>query len=151
MTTGPSFVDTNVLVYADDASEPRKRVAARQLLRRLLRHGTGKLSLQVLQEYFSTATRKLDVPASAARRKVALFSRLDVVQIGVDHVLAAIDLHRLHALSSWDALIVRAALLSGCRRVYSEDLQHGWKYEGLEVVNPFLENLVEEGATGYGS
>lgn len=143
--SGPSFVDSNVLVYADDRSEPHKRDTARQLLRRLLRDGSGKLSLQVLQEYFSVATRKLAVSAPAARRKVALFARFDVVPIGLDDVLAAIDLHQLHALSFWDALIIRAALLAGCRRVYSEDLQHGWKHEGLEVVNPFLDQVVMEG------
>jgi predicted nucleic acid-binding protein len=55
----------------------------------------------------------------------------------VDDVLAAIDLHRLHQLSFWDALIVRSAIKSGCRRIYTEDLQHGRRYDGVEIVNPF--------------
>ena len=58
--------------------------------------------------------------------------------LGLGDVLGAIDLHRLHRLSFWDALVVRAALASGCARLLSEDLQHGQRFEGLEVVNPFV-------------
>lgn len=72
-----------------------------------------------------------------ARRKIELFSRLDTVQIGVDLILKAIDLHRLNAISFWDALIVRAALDGGCSVLFSEDLHAGQRIEGLRVVNPF--------------
>ena len=137
--TDPGFVDTNILVYADDRSDPKKQATAQQLTRRLLTSRTGKLSLQVLQEYFTVATRKLSVPAAAARRRVEIFSSLDVVLLQVSDVLAAIDLHRLHEFSLWDALIVRAALISGCRTLYSEDLQAGFRIENLTVVNPFLD------------
>jgi len=70
---------------------------------------------------------------------VEVFSHMDVVRLDVDDVLAAIDLHRLHELSIWDALVVRAALLSGCRTLYTEDLQDGRRFESLQVVNPFRE------------
>jgi predicted nucleic acid-binding protein len=99
--------------------------------------GSGALSLQVLQEYFAVATRKLGLSAAAARRRVELFSKLDVVILGAEDILAAIDLHRLHALSIWAALVIRAALNAGCRTLYSEDLQDGQRIDGLEVVNPF--------------
>jgi predicted nucleic acid-binding protein len=98
---------------------------------------TGVLSLQVLQEYFSVSTRKLGLSATAARRRIELLQSLDVVLLGAPDLLAAIDLHRLHGFAIWDALIVRAALNAGCRILYSEDLQHGRRIEGLEVVNPF--------------
>lgn len=137
--TGPFFVDTNVLVYADDAREPTKQARARELLRRLIRERSGKVSLQVLQEFFAAATQKLGLDAVDARRRVEILSNLDVVKLEVDDVLAAIDLHRLHQLSIWDALIVRAAALSGCRTLYTEDLQHGRRFDGLRVVNPFRE------------
>ena len=52
-------------------------------------------------------------------------------------MLAAVDLARLHTVSFWDALIVRAAQQAECRVIYSEDMQHGWKVDGVEVVNPF--------------
>ncbi len=135
--TGPFFVDTNVLVYSDDARDAAKQAKAREVLRRVVRDRSGKLSLQVLQEFFAAATQKLGLSAVDARRRVEIFSRMDVVRIDVDDVLAAIDLHRLHELSIWDALVVRAALLSGCRTLYTEDMQDGRRFESLQVVNPF--------------
>jgi predicted nucleic acid-binding protein len=132
-----SFIDTNVLVYTDDAEAPSKRDRALGLYGDLRHSRRGVLSTQVLQEYFVSATRKLGVPVDLARRKTELFGRLDVVALGVADVLGAIDLHRLHRLAFWDALILRAALASGCRRLYSEDLQEGWRIDGLVVVNPF--------------
>jgi predicted nucleic acid-binding protein len=65
--------------------------------------------------------------AEAARRRVEIYSRLDIVRLELVDLLAAIDLHRFYRLSIWDALILRAALISGCRRLYSEDLQHGFR------------------------
>jgi predicted nucleic acid-binding protein len=102
-----------------------------------VRERTGRISLQVLQEYFAAATRKLSMDAEVARRRIELYSRFDVVRLDPGDLLAAIDLHRLHRLSIWDALILRAAILSGCRRLYTEDLQTGFRIENLEVVNPF--------------
>ena len=95
------------------------------------------VSTQVLQEYYVTATKKLGISPEVARRKTEVFGRLELVTLRLEDVLGAIDLHRLHGISFWDALILRAALVSGCARVYSEDLQHGWRIEGLTVVNPF--------------
>jgi predicted nucleic acid-binding protein len=76
--------------------------------------------------------------AEAARRRVEIYSRLDIVKLEIVDLLAAIDLHRFYGFSIWDALILRAALVSGARRLYTEDLQHGFRLENLEVVNPFL-------------
>jgi predicted nucleic acid-binding protein len=135
--TARCFVDTNVLVYADDRSAGPKREHARQLIREVMASGNGALSLQVLQEYFAVATRKLGPSGAAARRRVELFSKLDVVILGVEDILAAIDLHRLLAFSIWDALVIRAALNAGCRTLYSEDLQDGQRIDGVQVVNPF--------------
>jgi predicted nucleic acid-binding protein len=132
-----SFLDSNVLIYTDDASSPAKQRTALELVARCRRRREGVVSLQVLQEYFSISTRKLAVEASIARRKVELFSQLAIVATHLDDVLAAIDLHRLHQFSFWDALIVRSALQAGCRRLYSEDLQHGRRIDGVEIVNPF--------------
>lgn len=135
--TVPSFVDTNVVLYADDADAGTRRDVARALLTRIFADGSAVVSVQVLQEYFSAATRRLGLPADAARSRVEVLGRLDVVSLAPDDVLAAIDLHRLHSLSIWDALIVRAALISGCRILSSEDFQSGRRFEALEVVNPF--------------
>lgn len=135
--TGPSFVDTNVLVYADDRSHPDKREVARELLRRVIAAGNGKLSTQVLSEFFSVATRKLGLVAADARRRVEIYGCLEVVRPSLQDVLAAIDLHRLHEVAIWDALIIRCAQRSGCTVLYSEDLQHGQRFDGVVVVDPF--------------
>lgn len=131
------FLDTNVLVYADDLDAGDRRTRAREVLQEAIRSGLAVLSTQVLQEYYVVATRKLGVEPESARRKVELFSTQDVVRIEPTDVLAAIDLVRLHSFSLWDALVVRCALKSGCSRLLTEDMQDGWRIEGLRVENPF--------------
>jgi predicted nucleic acid-binding protein len=135
--TAPYFVDTNVLVYADDRAAGVKRDRARELIRRALRDGRARLSTQVLAEYFAVATRKLGLSSATARRRVEIYAALNVLRPSVDDVLAAIDLHRLHDLSIWDAMIVRSARAAGCRVLYSEDLQHGRSFDGVQVIDPF--------------
>ena len=131
------FLDTNVLIYAHDARDPRKRACARELLRRLLRERRGVLSIQVLQEFFAAATRKLGMPSEVARLNVSSYARFDVVSLSVPDVMAAIDLHRLHHFSIWDALIVRAALNGACTTLHSEDMQDGRAIDTLVVRDPF--------------
>ena len=132
-----SFLDTNVLVYTDDHNETRKQKLALSLVERCRTDGSGVISTQILQEYFTAATRKLAVPPEIARRKLQLFARFPVVKIDVPDIVAAVDLHRLHTISFWDALVVRAAQEGGCAVVYSEDLHGSWNIDGLRVVNPF--------------
>ena len=132
-----SFLDTNVFVYTDDTGAPEKQARALDLVERCQIERTGVVSTQVLQEYFVTTTRKLKVSAEVAKRKTELLGRLELVRIGFEDILAAIDFHRTHQISFWDALIVRAALRSRCSVLFSEDLQTGRKIGGLEIVNPF--------------
>jgi predicted nucleic acid-binding protein len=132
-----SFFDTNVLIYADDKSAPAKQRRAIELVAAHRRAGTGVVSMQVLQEYFVTATRKLNVDASIARRKVELLAEFDVVAPEVGDILAAIDLYRLHGFSFWDALILRSAKQAGCRVLLSEDMQGAREIDGVTITNPF--------------
>ena len=134
---GREFIDTNVLIYADDARDPRKRNLARELIRGLMRSRRGVLSLQVLQEYFSAATRKLGMDAENARQRVVLYARFDIITLAPADLLAAIDLHRLHHLSIWDCLIVRAALTGKSTRLHSDDLSDGCVMDSVTVSNPF--------------
>ncbi len=135
---GRSFLDTNILVYMDDLDSPGKRARALALVERCGGSGLAVVSTQVLQEYFNTAVRKLGIDPTIARRKIEVLARFDLVQIGLPEILGAIDLHRLHSLSFWDALILRAAQASNCRILYSEDFQHGQVFGAVEIVNPFL-------------
>lgn len=132
-----SFLDTNVLLYSDDRDAPGKRRRALDLLAEHRLARSGVVSLQVLQEYFAAATRKLGVEAAIARRKVELFANYHLVVLDVDDVLAAIDLYRLHQLAFWDALVVRAARQGGCSVLYTEDLRDGRSIDGVTIVNPF--------------
>jgi predicted nucleic acid-binding protein len=135
---GLAFFDTNILVYCDDVTAPRKQDRAIQLLTEHQRSATAVISLQVMQEYFVAVTRKLGVDAELAQRKVEILARGHVVRFATDDVILAIELHRLHRISFWDGLIVQAARSAGAGVLYSEDLQHGSMAGGVKVVNPFL-------------
>ncbi len=137
--TAPFFVDTNILIYADDSSAPIKQSVSRRLIERALQERSGRISMQVLREFFAAATRKVGMDAAMARRRVELYARIDLVHLRVEDLLAAIDMHRLHSLSIWDALILRAAQTSNCAILYTEDLQAGFRLDGVQVVNPFAD------------
>jgi predicted nucleic acid-binding protein len=131
------FLDTNVLVYTDDGGDRRRARLALAAVEEALRTREGVVSTQVLQEYFSVTTRKLGTDPAVARRKVQLFATLDVVQVDVELILGATDVHRLHAVSFWDALILQAAGRAGCEVLLTEDLQAGRSLSGLRIVDPF--------------
>lgn len=133
-----SFFDTNVLAYTDDATTPKKQRLAVRLFEEHHRNRNAVVSLQVLQEYFTITTRKLQLDPQEARRKVELFATADLVTPRLDDILAAIDLHRLHGFSYWDALIIRSAREAGCKVLFTEDLQHERMIAGVKIVNPFL-------------
>jgi len=132
-----SFFDTNVLIYTDDKAFPAKQRRALELLAQHRRERSGVVSLQVLQEYFVTVTRKLHLEAGIARRKVEIFAEFALATPGLTDILAAIDLHRLHGFSFWDGLIVRAAKQTGCSVLLSEDMQDTREIDGVRIVNPF--------------
>jgi predicted nucleic acid-binding protein len=136
--SGRVFIDTNILVYADDADSGIKQDQAQLIITNALESGLGATSTQVLQEYFVVATRKLHMPADVAQRKVELLTSLAVIAIDVAHIVEAIKLHRLYALSFWDALVVQGARLAGCSRLLSEDMRSGQMIEGVTIENPFV-------------
>jgi predicted nucleic acid-binding protein len=134
------FVDTNVLVYAYDASAGPKREAAKKLLIDLWESGLGVISTQVIQEFFVTVTRKLPkrMDSHVARNVVEDLLKWDVVIVDGPMMLDAIDLQIRQPVSFWDALIIAAAVRRGCGFLLSEDLKHGMKIHGVTVRNPFL-------------
>ncbi|MHB0981679.1 MAG: PIN domain-containing protein [Thermoleophilia bacterium] len=134
------FLDTNVLVYVFDKDEPAKQAQATHIFQALVEEGRALLSTQVLQEFYAVSTGKLRSPLTLAEAGTALeaFARLPVVMVTPDVVLGAARLHRSDSVSFWDALIVQAALSAGADVLYSEDLQHGRRFGGLRIENPFL-------------
>jgi predicted nucleic acid-binding protein len=136
--TEPIFVDTNVWVYAVDAADPAKR----ELALAATAPAPGRdlvVSTQVLTEFYAVVTRKLAVPVSVedAEAMVRELAVLPVVAIDGSLVASAITGSRAWQISIWDALILRAAEVSGCRRVLSEDLADGTTYGSVVVENPF--------------
>jgi len=131
------FIDTNVLVYANDRSSPERRARAREILAHAISTRQGCLSTQVLQEFFVVVTKKAGVSAANARAQVVALSRLDIVMPDATIVLSAIDLHIIHHLSFWDALILKSAAAAGCRRLLTDDLGHGQVIDGVRIENPF--------------
>lgn len=139
VASGPSrvFLDTNVLVYASDRDEPGKRRRARRLLRATADDGNGVISTQVVQEFFVSATRKLAIEPLKAKAIVVTLHRLEILQITLEDINQAIDGVVLWQVSFWDALILTVAGRANCAVVYSEDLNAGQRYGGVEVRNPF--------------
>lgn len=135
---GRVFLDTNILIYEDDADAGAKRNRAQQIIEAALNNGNGVLSTQVLQEYFVVATKKLGLPADVAQQKVEILATLNVIVVDVERIVEAIKLHRLYGLSCWDCLILHCAKAAGCQRLLSEDLQHGRSIEGVAIENPFI-------------
>lgn len=137
------FCDTNILVYAYDASSGRKRTSADVLLERLWEQRAGALSIQVLQEFFTVVTRKLagSMPVGEARAAVERFTEWHVVEPTKQDVLAAIDRSERWRISFWDAMLVTAAVKAGASVLWSEDLSHGQTYDGVTVRNPFHEEV----------
>jgi predicted nucleic acid-binding protein len=139
--SGRVFFDTNVLVYLFDADSPAKQTRAGDLLAEHAQAGRIVLSSQVLQEFYVTVTRKLARPLSGDEALAALVHLSSFPLIASDSalILRAVQLHQKASLSFWDALIVQAALESNCRRLLTEDMQHGRRFGDLEIENPFAE------------
>jgi predicted nucleic acid-binding protein len=135
----PVFVDTNVLVYTRDASNAEKQATAAAWMEHLWTSAGGRLSVQVLQEYYVTMTGKLDpgLPAEEARQDVRDLAAWRPIRIDEAIVEAAWRIEDRYRFSFWDSLIVAAAQAAGCEAVLTEDLQHGLDIDGLRIADPF--------------
>jgi predicted nucleic acid-binding protein len=134
------FVDTNVLVYAYDASAGTRHEQASALLDRLWQKRRGALSIQVLQEFYVSVTRKVEIPLAPAEAVARLrqLARWRTHSPLADDVLVAAEWSIRHQLSFWDAMIVRSAAELGCSVLWTEDLNDGQVIEGVQVRTPFL-------------
>ena len=133
------FVDTNVLVYARDLSEAEKQRRAAEWIGSLWETGLGRLSFQVLQEYYVTLTAKLDPPRKTEDARDDVMALRAWKPEAIDHrtLETAWDIQDRYGYSWWDALIVTSALHSGARYLLTEDLQAGQVIDGLTIISPF--------------
>lgn len=146
------FVDTNVFLYARDASEPARQPLAAAWLAQLWRERTGRTSVQVLSEYYINATHKLrpGLPRDEAWDDVQTLMAWRPQPLDSTVLEAGRDIERRYRLTWWDSLIVAAAQAQGCALLLSEDLQDGIVLGGVTVRSPFTLHA-QEAAAAYAS
>jgi len=133
-----SFVDTNILVYAHDIDAAKKHKVARELITSLWDHKTGVLSTQILQEFYVTVTRKIPTPVTHLEARTIVKAYIPwAVETSAAMVLEASEIEERNHVSFWDAMVVAAAQRAGAVRIFTEDLNHGQKIEGIFIQNPF--------------
>lgn len=136
--SGPDFLDTNVLVYAYDATDARKQGIAQNIVRRALA-GEVIASSQVLSEFATTLLHKMS-PGARAEQVARILDALSPIKlIALDHetVRRAVEAHSTYGIHVYDGMIVAAAERGNCRCILSEDLNPGQKYFQIQVENPF--------------
>ena len=135
------FLDTNILIYAVDEADLAKQQVAAQLVREAILSGRGMISIQVVQEFLNVARRKFKRPMTIEQCRGHVRNVLEPLCAyfpsisTMDRALLVMD---ETGYSLYDALIVTAAIESGCRTLYSVALQHGRKIQGLTILNPFI-------------
>ena len=132
------FVDTNVLIYAIDRADLKKQKAAREWRDELWESRCGRISFQVLQEFYAKVTQKWPSGRDQARAEVRDLLTWQPVMVDAAILERGWKIQDRYRLSFWDALIVGAAKAAGCRYLLTEDLQTGQDLDGVTVVNPFL-------------
>jgi predicted nucleic acid-binding protein len=139
------FVDTNVLLYAVDPSETGKREAAIRWMDSLWARGTGRLSWQVLNEFYWNVTGKFKVSKKEARARVEALAQWEPVGLGMGMVQRAWHWNDKAGLPYWDGLILASAEATGCTYLLSEDFQAGQRFGDVTVVSPFRQRPEEFG------
>ena len=142
MNASPVFVDTNVLVYLRDSRDPDRQRQAAEWLGYLWESRLGRVSVQVLHEYYVTTTGKLKpgLPVEEAREDVLSLEAWSPLPLTVGLTESAWDAQVRWGFSFWDSLIVASAQAQGCSVLLTEDLSHGQELNDLRVVSPFVES-----------
>jgi predicted nucleic acid-binding protein len=137
--TARYFVDSNVLVYARDATERGKQKRAELWIETLWLAGAGRLSFQVLIESYAALTRSQmqHMEIAAARTYISNFRRWRPIMVDARLCQQAWKVQDRYDFSWWDCLIVAAAQVTACRYLLTEDLQHAQDLDGVVVINPF--------------
>ena len=132
-----TFIDTNVIVYANDRADIAKQDRAVSVVSSLIESGTGVVSTQVLMEYAAVATRKLGQPRAAITRQTVVLERLEVVAVSGAMLRDGLAISERYRISFWDGVIIAAAVAARCSEIVSEDFSRDVTYHGVRVTNPF--------------
>ena len=135
-------IDTNVLVYAFDFSDPTKQLKAQRLIDDLVADSSAKLLWQVVGEFLN-CLRRWEMQGRISGQDVEshlddLLTAFAVVMPTIATVRHSLELSRRHSLSHWDSMLLGACIEAGIDTLYSEDLSHGVVYDSVKVMNPFV-------------
>lgn len=136
---GKVFVDSNILIYAHDADAGPKQEMAAMQIKALWKDQLGRVSTQVLQEFYVTVTQKLGKPLSKAdaREIVRDYAQWVTAPITPETVIRASEISEVWRISFWDSLILAAAEEEDCAAILTEDLNAGQSIAGIRIINPF--------------
>jgi predicted nucleic acid-binding protein len=134
------FVDTNVLLYAFDETDLLKQQRARQWISECWTRRCGRLSTQVLNEFYSNARKRFStaILAGDARAEVRRYQAWNPWLIDQPTIETAWAAESRYQLNYWDALMIAAAQHQACTLLLTEDLQHGQRIDKLQIINPFI-------------
>ncbi len=135
-----SFIDTNILIYAETGDVPAKQQAALVLLKQLYEDANGVVSTQVLQEHCNVALKKLKLSAQHVRAQLEFYEQFEVIQVTPAIIHGGLDLHQTRSVSFYDAHILSSAQTAGCNLLMSEDMNAGETIGGVRIVNPFADS-----------
>ena len=132
------FIDTNILVYSMDNYDIAKKEKSRTLLKGIQQDLSGVISTQVMQEFFITATKKMNADPLLVKDILHSFERFETVIVTREIIMDAIDCSVINRISFWDSLIVVAAQSALCKKIWTEDLNHGQVIRGVRIENPLI-------------
>jgi predicted nucleic acid-binding protein len=141
--TAPVFVDTNVLIYAVDETNQKKHEAARLWRAELWKSRRGRISFQVLQEFYAKVAQKWPAARQQAQAEVSNLLAWRPLAVDAEVLEQAWKIQERYQLSFWDSLIVAAAKTASCRYLLTEDLQADQDLDGVIVINPFRRDPAE--------
>lgn len=131
-----TFIDTNIIIYANDKSDKKKQKKAIKIIKELMKTGQGTISTQVLQEYAFVALKKLNQPHDVVLRQLKILETFEVIKQSPEMIRRAIEIMYSYKISFLDSCIVSNAEFGNCSIIFSENLNTGQYYSGIKVVNP---------------
>lgn len=132
------FIDTNIIIYANDVRDEVKQKIALHIMAEQMRAGSGVISTQVLQEYAHVALNKLHQRQDVVLRQLVLLEGLEVIQQTPALIGRSVEIRAAYQINFWDACIISAAEHANCHAILSEDLNTGQFYSGIAMRNPFI-------------
>lgn len=134
------FLDTNIIVYSFDKSDPAKNTKAKQLLDLMYGNSHYVISTQVIQEFCNVAFRKM-VPSLSEEEVtdfISTFPASQIEKIDLETINKSLMIKKRYKFSFWDSLVIATAMIAGCDMLYSEDMKHDFVIEKLLIQNPFI-------------